>query len=83
MEPFFVNMPDLPEEKTWRHAEMILATIERWGDTTIDPKDCEVIGDYDEFNHCCLVILHKPSMRTSGDDGNIGRWRVSGTRYPY
>lgn len=62
----------------WPHKDMIAATIEHWGDDTIEAEDCEV-AESDRDGEPCLIVVHTPTGRTSAEAGDVrGRWTWSG-----
>ena len=64
----------------WTREDMIAATIEHWGDESIAAKDCKVIVDA-SGEQPCLIVVHRPTGRTSAEAGDAGRWHCDGSAY--
>lgn len=64
----------------WPEADMIGATLEWWEDETIHREDC-VVRETNNGKEPCLVVLHKPTGKTSDEAGDAGRWRLDGTAF--
>lgn len=66
---------------TWTHEDMILATLEFWGIDSFEPSDCQVVEATDGNGDPCLVVVHRPTGRTSDEASNAGRWHLDGTAF--
>jgi hypothetical protein len=65
----------------WTRADMINATLEHWGREDYQAEECQVITSALADGSRCLVVLHKPTGRTSDEAGNAGRWSLDGSPY--
>lgn len=64
----------------WTHEDMIDATVEHWGNDSIDAADCKVIA-WESGGEQCLVVCHVPTGRTSDEAGDGGRWTHDGVAW--
>jgi hypothetical protein len=65
----------------WSHADMIEATVEWWGRDDIEDADCEVIEGTDGDGRPCLIVVHRPTGKSSEEAADAGRWHLDGTAY--
>ena len=69
------------DKAIWTEDDMIDAAVEWWADEDLDGHDCAVRRGTDAAGDPCLVVLHKPTGRTSAEMGDGGRWHLDGTAY--
>lgn len=69
------------ETTTWTEDAMIESTLEWWGRDDFEASDCVVREGTDDDGEQCLIVLHRPTGRTSTEAGNRGRWHLDGTAY--
>lgn len=65
----------------WTHKDMISAAVEWWETEAISEKDCRVVRSLDGHGEPCLTVVHRPTVRTSDEAGDAGRWHLDGTPY--
>jgi hypothetical protein len=61
----------------WSEDEMILETVEWWGDPEINREDCRVIRSHWD-GEPCLKVVHVPTGKTSDEAGTGGLWTPEG-----
>jgi hypothetical protein len=68
----------------WSRSEMIEECCREWGDDTgrdFAPEDCTVVESTGDHDEPCLIVLHRPSGRTSDEWGDGGMWHLDGSIY--
>lgn len=61
----------------WTEDEMIQETVAFWERDDIRAEECRVIESTADDQRC-LVVLHKPTGRTSDEAADGGRWTLDG-----